>query len=209
MEQNIVWHEGKVKQNDREKNLHQRGVVLWFTGLSGSGKSTVSTELEKHLYAIGCHTYTLDGDNIRHGLNSDLSFSTDDRKENIRRIGEVAQLFADSGTITLTAFISPFREDRAKVRSLLKSDEFIEIYVECSIEECARRDVKGLYKKAKAGEIKDFTGISSPYETPENPEIIVNTEKETLEESVSKIIDYLMENKILKYQPSDDLEYQI
>lgn len=192
MGKNIVWHEGKVNKEDREKNLHQQGAVLWFTGLSGSGKSTVSTELEKHLHTIGCHTYILDGDNIRHGLNSDLTFSEEDRKENIRRIGEVSKLFVDSGTITLTAFISPFREDRNRVRNFLNKGEFIEVYVECSLEECARRDVKGLYKKAQAGEIKNFTGISSPYEEPENPEITINTEKETLEESVEKIIDYLV-----------------
>ena len=171
--------------------------MLWFTGLSGSGKSTLATEVEKELYQRGVRTYVLDGDNIRHGLNRDLGFGKDDRKENIRRIGEVAKLFVDAGIVTLTAFISPYKEDRDMVRALFGQGEFIEIYVKCSIEECERRDPKGLYKKARRGEIRDFTGISAPYEEPVNPELVVETERETVEESVGRVLAFLSSKGLL------------
>jgi adenylylsulfate kinase len=195
---NIVWHDSKVTKEDRQKLNGHKSVVLWFTGLSGAGKSTLSVEVEKELHQRGIRTYILDGDNIRHGLNKDLGFSAEDRKENIRRIGEVAKLMVDAGIVTLTAFISPYREDREMVRQLLGEKEFIEIYVKCSLEECERRDPKGLYKKARAGEIKGFTGIDDPYEEPENPELVVETDKQTLEESIKQIIAYLEENRYLK-----------
>ena len=194
---NVKWHDTKVKKEDRERILKQKGLVLWFTGLSGSGKSTIAVEVEHLLNSQEYATYLLDGDNIRHGLNKDLGFSAEDRKENIRRISEVAYLFQDAGIITLATFISPFKEDRNKIRQLIPEGRFIEIYVRCSLETCEKRDVKGLYKKARDGIIKDFTGISSPYEEPENPEIILNTEKETLEESVNKVIEYLKNNKLI------------
>ncbi|WP_457786666.1 adenylyl-sulfate kinase [Geobacillus sp. Geo 8.1] len=195
---NIVWHHSKVTKEDRQKLNGHKSVVLWFTGLSGAGKSTLSVEVEKELHQRGIRTYILDGDNIRHGLNKDLGFSAEDRKENIRRIGEVAKLMVDAGIVTLTAFISPYREDREMVRQLLGEKEFIEIYVKCSLEECERRDPKGLYKKARAGEIKGFTGIDDPYEEPENPELVVETDKQSLEESVKQVITYLEENGYLK-----------
>ena len=188
---NIVWQPMKVTKEDRRRLNGHGSCVLWFTGLSGSGKSTLATEVEKELYQRGVRTYVLDGDNIRHGLNRDLGFGKDDRKENIRRIGEVAKLFVDAGIVTLTAFISPYREDRDMVRALFKEGEFIEIYVRCSLEECERRDPKGLYQKARRGEIRDFTGISAPYEEPANPELVVDTERETVEESVGKVLDFL------------------
>ncbi len=195
---NIVWHEGNISRTDREKLLNQKGAVLWFTGLSGSGKSTLAREVEKKLHHLGCLSYVLDGDNIRFGLNKNLGFSPEDRSENIRRIGEVAKLFADAGVITLTAFISPYRFDRNMVRQLLREGEFTEIYVSCPLEECERRDVKGLYQKARAGEIKEFTGISAPYEEPVNPELVIHTAAETLEESADKVIQYLMNKGIVQ-----------
>jgi len=188
---NIFWHGGDVTKEDRESALGQKGVVLWFTGLSGSGKSTVARAVEKKLFVAGHHAYVLDGDNIRFGLNKNLGFSPEDRTENIRRIGEVAKLFADAGVITLTAFISPYREDRDLARALLKEGEFIEIYVQCPVEECQKRDVKGLYKKARAGEIKEFTGVSAPYEEPAAPELVLDTAAAALEESAAKVISYL------------------
>lgn len=194
---NIFWHEGEVSRQDREKLLRQRGAVLWFTGLSGAGKSTVARRVEKKLYDMGHLTYVLDGDNIRFGLNKDLGFSPADRKENIRRVGEVAKLFADAGIITMTAFISPYREDRDMVRRLLPEGDFIEIYVACPLAECERRDVKGLYKKARAGEIKEFTGISAPYEEPLAPELVLETHRESVEESANKVIEYLRKQKII------------
>ena len=193
----IYWHEGRVTKEDREKLLKQKGVVIWLTGLPASGKSTIARELEWRLYNMGKLAYVLDGDNIRHGLNSDLGFSPEDRKENIRRIGEVAKLFADAGIITITSFISPYREDRERARKLLKEGEFIEVYLKCPLEVLIERDPKGLYKKALAGEIKEFTGISAPYEEPLNPEIILETDKETVEESTEKIISYLKEHGII------------
>lgn len=189
---NVVWHKMNVSREDREELLKQKGAVLWFTGLSGSGKSTVASSLEKRLHDMGKLTYTLDGDNVRHGLNSDLGFSDEDRIENIRRIGEISKLFVDAGMITIATFVSPFREDRQKVRELLGKD-FVEIYIDCPIEVCEKRDPKGIYKKARAGEIKHFTGIDSPYESPINPEIVVSTHLNTLDECVDKLVAYLEE----------------
>ncbi|HEC89871.1 MAG: adenylyl-sulfate kinase [Thermoplasmata archaeon] len=189
---NITWHAHKVSREEREKLLDQKGVVLWFTGLSGSGKSTLANEVAYKLHERGKLTYVLDGDNIRHGLNKDLGFTPEDRAENIRRISEVANLFADAGVITLTAFISPYRRDRNFCRSLLK-DRFMEIYTKAPLEVCEERDPKGLYKKARAGEIKEFTGIDAPYEPPENPELIIETDKETIEESVNRVIKKMEE----------------
>ncbi len=188
---NIVWQEGKISPSDRENFLHQKGVVLWFTGLSGSGKSTVSSEVELQLVKQGKFATVLDGDNVRHGLNNNLGFSDVDRKENIRRVGEVAKLFCEANVIVLTAFISPFRADRDFVRAIVPEGSFIEIYCAASVEECEKRDPKGLYKKARAGVIKDFTGISSPYESPENPELVLHTGKESLDQSVKKVMAFL------------------
>ncbi len=194
---NIVRHERNITKQDRERLLGQKGVVIWFTGLSGSGKSTIAVELEKRLFENGYLVYVLDGDNIRLGLNKNLGFSSEDRKENIRRISEVAKLFADTGIITITAFISPFRSDRDMARSLLGKGDFIEVFVKCPLHECEKRDVKGLYHKARAGEIKEFTGISSPYEEPLEPEIVLDTQNENLEESVDKVIGFLQQKGII------------
>ena len=196
----IIPHKGKIKKEDRQRLKGHKSAILWFTGLSGSGKSTLAHTLEEKLFEMGIHTYVLDGDNIRTGLNKDLGFSTKDREENIRRIGEVAKLFVDAGIIVLTAFISPYKKDREFVRNLVEKDEFIEIYVKCPLEICEQRDVKGLYKKARAGIIKNFTGIDDPYEEPENPEIVVETHNENLEESVNKIINYLKEKGYLEVE---------
>lgn len=195
---NIIWHEGNISKTDREELLNQKGVILWFTGLSGSGKSTVAREVERKLNQLGHLAYVLDGDNIRFGLNKNLGFSPDDRAENIRRIGEVAKLFADAAVITLTAFISPYRADRDMARQLVKEGEFIEIFVDCPLEECEKRDVKGLYKKARNGEIKEFTGISAPYENPETPELVIDTAKKSLDQSANRVIQYLENRGIIK-----------
>ncbi len=203
---NTVWHQGQITQKDREKQLNQKAVLLWFTGLSGSGKSTIAYAVEKKLHQLGNHCYVLDGDNIRHGLNGNLGFSQSDRKENIRRIGEVARLFLDAGLITLSAFISPFRADRDAIRQKLAEGQFIEVYVQCSLQECEKRDVKGLYKKARNNEITDFTGISSPYEEPENPELIIESDKLTVKESLEKIIEYLRSKKIIAKTPESLLK---
>jgi len=190
---NITWHEQTVsKERRREQNKHH-SYVLWFTGLSGSGKSSVANAVAERLFRDDTLTYVLDGDNIRFGINKDLGFSEEDRKENIRRIGEVSKLFVDSGQVVLTAFISPFRNDREGVRELLEGDEFVEVYVKCSLEACEARDPKGLYEKARQGIIKDFTGISSPYEEPVNPEIVIDTEKNSIEECVEQIVQFLKE----------------
>lgn len=194
---NITWHAGVITAEDREKLLKQKGVVIWLTGLSGAGKSTIARELEKRLYDMGHLSYVLDGDNIRHGLNRNLGFSPEDRKENIRRISEVAKLFADAGVITITAFISPYREDRDNARKLLPEGKFVEVYVKCPLEKCEERDVKGLYKKARAGEIKEFTGISAPYEPPLNPELVIDTDKLSLDESVEMLLNYLNQKGII------------
>ncbi len=188
---NVVWHKGGVSREEKESANSHRGLILWFTGLSGSGKSTLAGGVEKVLHDMGAKTVILDGDNIRHGLCADLGFSGDDRKENIRRIGEVAKLFVESGNIVLTAFISPFRSEREKVRRLVSPEDFVEIFVKCPISICEQRDVKGLYKKARAGEITDFTGISSPYEEPERPEMIIETDKKSMDESVMDVVTWL------------------
>jgi len=196
-EQHVVWHECLVKRSDRNTlNNHKSGLV-WFTGLSASGKSTIAHAVEKELHDRGIRTYVLDGDNVRHGLNSNLGFSPEDRKENIRRIGEVAKLMADAGIVVFTAFISPYREDRDTARTLFEGDHFYEVFVKCSLEECEKRDPKGLYKKARAGIIKNYTGISSPYEEPLAPELVVDTEHLTIEESVNRVIDFLCEKKLV------------
>lgn len=193
----VFWHTNQVSHEDRHQLKGHSSCVLWFTGLSASGKSTLANELDKILYEQKVHSYVLDGDNVRHGLNKDLGFSPQDRKENIRRIGEVAKLFIDSGTIVLTAFISPYREDRDMVRNLIGSTEFIEIYVKCSIEECERRDPKGLYKKARNFEIKEFTGVSAPYEEAIKPEITVDTENNSIKECITEILQYLNNHKFI------------
>jgi len=190
---NVVWHDHAVEREKREQLLKQKGVVLWFTGLSGSGKSTVANEVAHKLHEREKLAYILDGDNIRHGLNKDLGFSPEARKENIRRISEVASLFADAGLITITAFISPYAKDRNFCRELAGEGRFLEIYAKASLETCEKRDPKGMYKKARAGEIKEFTGINAPYEEPENPELITDTDKETVEESAEKVLKKLEE----------------
>lgn len=194
---NIEWQYHHITQEDRAKLKHQRPCILWFTGLSGSGKSTISNALERALSGMGKHTYLLDGDNIRHGLNKDLGFSDADRIENIRRIGEISKLFIDAGMIVISAFISPFQRDREMVRLLVKEGEFIEVFVDTPLEVCEQRDPKGLYKKARKGEISYFTGISSPYEPPTRPEIRLTTEEDSVEESVEKILRYLREGGYL------------
>lgn len=189
---NIYWHSGEISKEDRERQNGHKSVCIWFTGLSGSGKSSIARKLEEKLFERGIKTYVLDGDNIRHGLNNNLGFSPEDRTENIRRIGEVSKLFVDTGLVVMTAFISPYKEDRNNVRNLLANGEFVEVFVEASIETCEERDVKGLYKKAKAGEIKEFTGISAPYENPENPELILNTTEETdVNINAEKVLNFL------------------
>jgi adenylyl-sulfate kinase len=188
---NIVWQEHKITRKNREDIKKQKGTALWFTGLSGSGKSTIANEVEKELFYQNKHTYILDGDNIRHGLNNDLGFSSNDRSENIRRIAEVAKLFVDAGLIVLVSFISPFQKDRELAKKIIGQEDFIEIFVDASFQECAKRDPKGLYKKALNGEIKNFTGLDSPYEKPENPDIYINSSKITIRESTKKILDFL------------------
>lgn len=188
---NILWHHTSVTKEERQKLNGHKSCVLWFTGLSGAGKSTLANAVERELFNRQIRSYTMDGDNVRHGLNKNLGFSPEDRKENIRRIGEVSKLFVDAGIFALTAFISPYQEDRNSVRKLLAEGEFLEIYVKCSIDECERRDPKGLYDKAKKGEIKNFTGISAPYEEPMAPELVVETDKQSLEDSVKQVIEFL------------------
>jgi len=194
---NITWHESNITRADREKLNGHKAVVIWFTGLSGSGKSTLAHAVEQALHDRGCRTIVLDGDNIRHGLNKNLGFSPEDREENIRRIGEVAKLFTEAGVIALTAFISPYREDRDRARALMNDGEFVEVYLKCSLDVCESRDVKGLYKKARAGEIKEFTGISAPYEDPLNPEVVIDTGAKTLEESAQEVLDFLQKRGII------------
>ena len=188
---NTVWHHATVTRERRATLNQHPSIVLWFTGLSGSGKSTLAHALEEKLYQMRYRTYVLDGDNVRHGLCGDLGFSNEDRVENIRRISEIGKLFLESGVIILTAFISPFRADRDKARNLIGNKDFVEIYCDCSLSTCEERDVKGLYKRARAGEIKYFTGISSPYEIPENPELVIKTEGKTVDSCVDEILDYL------------------
>ena len=192
---NLIYHQASVTRQRRNNLNKHRSIVLWFTGLSGSGKSTLAHALEEKLFQKGLRTFVLDGDNVRHGLNSNLDFSEADRTENIRRISEVSKLMIEAGLIVMTAFISPFKKDRNEARSLISNDHFIEIFCKASLETCEERDVKGLYKLARAGKIKNYTGIDSPYEIPENPELIINTDKETLDYSVSKILKFLERSK--------------
>ena len=196
---NVVWHKAAVSRADREQRNNCRSVVLWFTGLSASGKSTLAHAVEKELYELGCNTYVLDGDNVRHGLCSDLGFSLEDRAENLRRIGEVAKLMTEAGIIVLTAFISPLCSDRERVRSLFPHRDFIEIFCDASIEVCESRDPKGLYRRARAGEIPEFTGISSPYEPPINPELRCNTGEDSAEHNVARVLNLLRERGIIPH----------
>jgi adenylylsulfate kinase len=197
---NVTWHDGEISREHRFEILRQKGVTVWFTGLSGSGKSTVAVALEKALFAMGKLSYRLDGDNVRLGINKNLGFSEEDRTENIRRIGEVAKLFGDAGTISLSSFISPYKADRDQVRALHEAAnlQFIEVFVDCALSVAEERDPKGLYKKARAGEIKNFTGIDDPYEAPENPEIHLHTDVMSLEEEVAIIIDYLIDSETIQ-----------
>jgi len=194
----LYWHEHSITAEERRKSYNYKSCVIWFTGLSAAGKSTLANALSTRLHMIGVKSYVLDGDNIRHGLNKDLGFSPEDRKENIRRIGEVAKLFVDAGLIAMTAFISPYREDRNDARNLLKEDDFIEVFVKCPLSECEKRDPKGFYKKARSGQIKEVTGISAPYEEPENPEVVLETDKANLEECIETILNYLIEKECIK-----------
>ena len=195
---NITWHHGAITKEDRERLLGQKGAVVWFTGLSGSGKSTLAHAVEERLFEAGHLSFVLDGDNIRHGLNKNLGFSPEDREENIRRIGEVASLFSHSGVIAMTAFISPYRADRDKARALLDAGRFIEVFVKVPIEVAEERDPKGLYKKARSGEIKEFTGISAPYEEPLNPELVIDTSQLDLKQSAEKVLSFLKEKGIIR-----------
>ena len=195
---NITWSDGDVDHAARVQRNGHKAAILWFTGLSGSGKSTLAKAVEKALFVRRCHTYILDGDNIRFGLNRDLGFSPDDRTENIRRIGEVAKLMMDAGMICLTAFISPYRADRQAARDIAPAGKFIEVWCKCALDECERRDPKGLYKKARAGEIPEFTGISAPYEEPEHAQIVLETDKHTVEECARQVIDHLIKTKVLE-----------
>jgi adenylylsulfate kinase len=195
--ENIVWHETTVSKTEREKISGHRGCTVWLTGLSGSGKSTLANLLEKALWERGARAYVLDGDNVRHGLNKDLGFSPEDRGENIRRIGEVAALFTEAGIINVTAFISPYKGDRDKVREIMAEGDFLEVYVKCDLDECEKRDPKGLYKKARAGEIPEFTGISAPYEEPDKAELIVDTTSQSQEDSLQALLSYLEEKGYL------------
>ncbi|MEZ0328429.1 MAG: adenylyl-sulfate kinase [Dissulfuribacterales bacterium] len=196
---NIIWHHATIKREHRQRQNGHNSVVLWFTGLSGSGKSTIAHAVEEQLHQMGCRTYVLDGDNVRHGLCGDLGFSIEDRRENIRRIGEMAKLFVDAGLIVLTAFISPFRADRKRVRGILMPGDFLEIYCRCPLDVCEARDVKQLYKRARAGEVPEFTGISSPYEEPLAPDLTIDTAELSLEQSVSAVMTLLQERGVITY----------
>ena len=197
---NVVWHHATVSRARREAQNGHRGAILWFTGLSGAGKSTLAHAVEEQLHMMGCRTFVLDGDNVRHGLCGDLGFSAEDRVENVRRVGEIAKLFMEAGVIVLTAFISPFRADRKRVRGMVEHGDFIEVFCDSPIEVCEIRDVKGLYKKARAGEIREFTGITSPYEAPEKPELTVNTGTLDLDECVAKVIAEMAHRGIVSAQ---------
>ena len=199
----VVWHQPAVTVDDRRELYDFRSCVIWFTGLPAAGKSTVANALNERFHRMGVMSYVLDGDNIRHGLNKDLGFGPEDRKENIRRIGEVAHLFVDAGLVAMTAFISPYREDRHSARCLVEEGEFVEVYVKCALEECERRDPKGMYKKARSGTIKDFTGISAPYEHPERPELILETDKMTVKDCIDEILDYLVQHDYIKQSRLD------
>ena len=195
---NITWHHADITKEDREKQNDHKAVVIWFTGLSGSGKSTLAHAVENALFEAGCRTFVLDGDNVRHGLNKDLGFSPEDREENIRRIGEVANLFTQAGVIAMTAFISPYRADRDKARAIAGEGNFVEVYVKCALDVCEERDPKGLYKKARAGQIPEFTGISAPYEEPDKAEVVVDTGELSLEESAKAVLAALRDRGVIE-----------
>jgi adenylylsulfate kinase len=199
---NVVWHHACVTRAEREKRNSHKSVIVWFTGLSNSGKSTIAHAVEEKLFEMGCSTFVFDGDNVRHGLCGDLGFSREDRTENIRRIGEMARLFVEAGLIAVTAFISPFRSERERVRRLVGAGNFIEVYCKCPIEICETRDVKGHYRRARAGEIKEFTGVSSPYEEPENPDLILDTSGNTVEECVGAVVSLLIERAVVEPLPA-------
>lgn len=194
---NVTWHDHRVTKEERCKQNGHKGAVLWFTGLSGSGKSTIANTVDHKLFEMGKHTFVLDGDNIRMGLNKNLGFSPEDRTENIRRIGEVSKLYTDAGILVMTAFISPYLEDRDQVRAILGDGEFIEVYVQASLETCEERDPKGLYKKARAGEIKGFTGIDAPYEAPEKPELVLDSDVKGIDDLADEVVAYLEANGYL------------
>ncbi|MCK8481780.1 adenylyl-sulfate kinase [Psychroserpens algicola] len=198
MAKHIIPHNYQVSKNDRLEANNHNSFLIWFTGLSGSGKSTIANLVEKALFDLNISTYSLDGDNIRKGINNDLSFAPEDRTENIRRIAEVSNLMIDAGLVVLAAFVSPYKKDRENIRTIVKDVNFVEVYINTSIEECERRDVKGLYKKARAGEIKNMTGISAPYEAPEHPDIEIKTENEPIEDSVKRIVDFITPKLQLK-----------
>jgi adenylylsulfate kinase len=200
---NVHWHPVAVTREDREAKNQHKGAVIWFTGLSGAGKSTLAHELERRLHARGCNTYVLDGDNVRHGLCSDLGFSSCDRVENIRRVGEVSKLFVDAGAIVMAAFISPYQEDRERVRGMFTPGRFIEVYCQCPIEVCEQRDVKGLYRKAREGLMREFTGISAPYEPPVAADLVLNTAKQSLEDCVSRVMELLQGRELLALTCAD------
>ena len=200
---NVVWHHATVTRARREQLNGHKSTILWFTGLSGAGKSTLAHAVEEHLHQLGCRTFVIDGDNVRHGLCADLGFSEESRNENTRRVGEAAKLFLEAGTIVLTALISPFRSDRARVRKLVPHGEFLEVYCRCPLKVCEKRDVEGLYKRARAGELKDFTGISSPYEEPMEPELAVDTGVLSLEDSVTRVIGMLVERGVIRVGHDD------
>ncbi|MFD1040212.1 adenylyl-sulfate kinase [Virgibacillus byunsanensis] len=197
IQQNIVWHHTVIKKTDRQKLNNHKSCAIWFTGYSGSGKSTIANELDFQLYHLGIRSYVLDGDNVRHGLNKELGFSPKDRIENIRRVGEVAKLFVDSGQIVATAFISPYRQERNQVRNIFDEDEFIEVFINCPLDVCEMRDPKGLYQKARKGEIHDFTGIDSPYQAPIDPDLTINTEQYPVTKAANIIITYLKDKGII------------
>lgn len=198
IDQNIIWHNSSINKEDRQRLHGHKSLMIWFTGLSGSGKSTIANALQHELFTRGISVYLLDGDNLRHGINSDLSFTPTDRMENIRRTAETGKLFVDAGVVVIAALISPYELERIKARSILQPDEFIEVYVKCPLEICEQRDPKGLYKKARNGEIKQFTGIDQPYEEPKNPEIIIDTSTQSLDEAVEILITYLLERIHIK-----------
>lgn len=197
MKNNVIWFDRFVKRKERNRLNNHKSGLIWFTGLSASGKSTIAHIVERQLFNRGIRTYVFDGDNVRYGINSNLGFSREDRKENLRRIAELSKLFVDAGMIVLAAFISPYKEDREYVRKRFEGDNFLEIYVKCSVEECERRDPKGQYKKARSGIIKDYTGISAPYEEPENPDLVLETERYNIQTSVKKVLDLLEEKKFI------------
>jgi adenylylsulfate kinase len=197
MNNNVTWFNGYVTKEDREELHGHKGAAIWFTGLSASGKSTIAHHLEKLLYEMNCSTYVFDGDNVRHGLCGDLGFSAEERTENIRRIGEMVKLFVDAGIIAITAFISPYRKDRRRIKDLVGKDRFFQIYVDCPIEVCAERDQKGIYKKAKEGVIKEFTGISAPYEKPENPDMVIQSDKEDATDAANRVLDFMKNHQII------------